>query len=188
MPRTCTVCTHRDREDIDRSLLAGDAFRHIAARSGTSTGALQRHKAEHIAHALLKANDDRESAHGNSLLDQVRELQVRAMSILDKAEQAGDLRTAIAAIGQCKSVLALVAQVTPAEEPPEPPAAAMFSLNQVFVGAPSSGLTPMSDGTYPEMAGYIEGRRIPIEPGSQIGERGPGPWGSRQRPFAGDEE
>ena len=188
MPRTCTVCNHRDREEIDSALLGGEAFRNLAKRFATSPTALFRHKRQHIPLALARANEDRESAHGNSLLDQVQQLQVRAMSILDKAEQAGDLRTALAAIGQAKGVLSLRAQVTPAEEPPEPPAAAIFSLNEVFVGAPSSGLTPMSDGTYPEMAGYIEGRRIPIEPDRQIGERRPGPWGSRQRTSARDEE
>ena len=44
MPRTCTVCTHLKREAIDQALVSGEPFRHIAAQTGTSTGALQRHE------------------------------------------------------------------------------------------------------------------------------------------------
>ena len=179
MPRTCTVCTHAEREAIDQALLGGEAFRNIAKRFATSPSAMFRHKREHIPLSLAKANEARESAHGDSLLDQVQDLQSRTMAILDQAEEAGDLRTALAAIGQAKGVLSLLVQVAPSEEQPEPDDAATFTLNQLFVGAPQARLTPMSDGTYPPMKGYIQGRRIPLTPDRQIAERGVGPWGPR---------
>jgi len=34
-----------------------------------------------------------------------------------------------------------------------------FTMNQVFVGAPDKKLDPMSDGTYPPIRGFIDGRR-----------------------------
>ena len=112
MPRTCTICIHPARSSIDQDLIARVPFRHIAAQTGTSTTALQRHKRDHIPLTLRKAHDAEEVAHAGTLLDQIRELQSRAMRILDTAEEAGDLRTALAAIGQARGVLELQAKMT----------------------------------------------------------------------------
>ena len=112
MPRTCTICTHPERQAIEHALLRQEPFRHIAARTGTSTAALQRHKRDHIPLSLRKAQDAEEIAQADTLLDQIQELRIRAMGILEQAERAGDLRTALAAIGQAKGVLELQARVT----------------------------------------------------------------------------
>ncbi len=91
MPRTCTVCTHPDRNGIDNALLGGEPFRHIAKRTGTSTGSLQRHKKDHIAQSLSLALEVREQAHGESVLSQVEGLRDRTIAILDRAEQEAAL-------------------------------------------------------------------------------------------------
>ncbi len=78
MPRTCTVCSHRDREAIDQALVSGEPFRHIATRTGTSTAALQRHKHDHVPRSLAKAKEAQELAHADGLLDRVRWLCGRA--------------------------------------------------------------------------------------------------------------
>ena len=85
------------------------------------------------------------------------------MGILAQAERAGDLRTALAAIGQAKGVLSLFAQVSPSEQQPEPHAAATFTLNQVIVIPPPSRLTPLADGTYPPVSGFKDGWLIAAE-------------------------
>ena len=111
MPRSCTVCTHEARAQIDRALVAGEAFRHIAARFDTSTGALQRHKADHLPVKLAKAQEAEEVAQADDLLEQVRDLQGRALAILDKAEEAGELRTALSAIREARGNLELLAKL-----------------------------------------------------------------------------
>ncbi len=110
MPRVCSVCTHEQRADIDSALLAEEPYRHIAARYGTSTGALQRHR-EHIPVHLAKAKDAEEITQADTLLEQVRNLQTRALSILDRADEAGDLRTALGAIREARSNLELLAKL-----------------------------------------------------------------------------
>jgi hypothetical protein len=110
MPRSCTVCSHPERGLIDDALLAGAAYRHIAARFNVSTGALQRHR-EHIPFHLLKAQDAAEVAHADNLLEQVKHLQSRALTILDKAEASGDLRTALSAIREARGNLELLAKL-----------------------------------------------------------------------------
>ncbi len=110
MPRVCTICTHEKRADIDSALLAEEPYRHIATRYGTSTGALQRHR-EHLPVHLAKAKDAEEMTQADTLLEQVRNLQTRALSILDRADDSGDLKTALAAIREARSNLELLGKL-----------------------------------------------------------------------------
>ncbi len=105
MPRTCTVCSHRDREAIDQALVSGEPFRHIATRTGTSTAALQRHKHDHVPRSLAKAKEAQELAHADGLLDRVRWLCGRAEGFLAETEAIqrearaeGDKRLAVLAV------------------------------------------------------------------------------------------
>lgn len=110
MPRTCTICTHESAPEIDRALLDGEPYRHIATRYGTSTGALQRHR-EHLPNQLVKAKEAEEVTQADTLLEQVRSLQTRALSILDRADESGDLKTALAAIREARSNLELLGKL-----------------------------------------------------------------------------
>lgn len=110
MPRTCTVCTHPERPEIDRALLSGEPYRNIAQRFGTSPTALYRHK-EHLPNELVKAKEAEEVADADNLLEQVKSLQTRAISILDRADVAGDLRTALSAIREARGNLELLAKL-----------------------------------------------------------------------------
>src|SRR5579864_4085383 len=109
MPRTCTICRHERCQEIDRALVAGESYRHIAARYDTSTGTLQRHK-EHLPGKLVKAHEAREVAQADSLLDQVRHLTNEAREILGnvKATQPG---TAVQAVRAALHALELQAKI-----------------------------------------------------------------------------
>jgi hypothetical protein len=112
MPRTCTVCRLPDRDSVDTALVDGKlALRDVAKLHSVSLSALQRHKTQHIPKTLSRAVETTETTRGTSLLAQVRELQARAETILDKAEHGGDLRTAITAMRELRSVLDLLGRV-----------------------------------------------------------------------------
>lgn len=111
MPRTCTICTHTERAAIDRELVTGDAYRHIASRYGVSTTALQRHKADHLPPALAQAKQAEAVADADDLLRQVAALRSKALSLLLKAEQAGDFRTALAGIREARGCVELLARM-----------------------------------------------------------------------------
>jgi hypothetical protein len=110
--RRCTICDHPECQAIDRALIEGTAKRRIASQFGVSEAAVRRHeKAGHVSAAMAKARDAADAAHGDDLLAQCRELQDKALGILSKAERAGDLRTAIAAIREGRSCLELLARL-----------------------------------------------------------------------------
>ncbi len=112
MPRRCTACTHPELEDINYALVAGDAsLRTIADRWSVSKTALIRHKEEHIPSHLAKAEGAREIARADGLLDQVRDLRDKALSILTQAERAGELRTALQGVREARGCLELMAKL-----------------------------------------------------------------------------
>jgi len=110
-PRTCTVCTHPELEAINRSLVEGTPNRRIASQYDVTERAVRNHKAAHLPAALAKAQEAREVAHADELLSDVRSLQERVLTILDKAEASGDLRTALSAIREARGNLELLAKL-----------------------------------------------------------------------------
>ncbi len=93
MPRTCTVCSHKEREGIDKALLADEPYRHIASRFGTSTGALQRHRAEHLPATMVKAQEQADVRHAIDVVTQLKAINGATLAILKEArdDKNGDL-------------------------------------------------------------------------------------------------
>jgi hypothetical protein len=92
-------------------LVTGAPYRSVAKQFGLSESAVYRHKADHLPSHLLKARELKEVAQADDLLDQVRHLQAHALDILERAEKAGDLRTALAAISQARGNLELLGKL-----------------------------------------------------------------------------
>jgi DNA-binding transcriptional ArsR family regulator len=113
VPRKCTICEHPEREAIEAALVAGElSNRRIATHYGVTEAALRRHvSAGHIPQRLVKAQEAAEAASADTLLAQVKGLQARALAILDKAEAAGDLKTALSAIREVRGNLELLAKL-----------------------------------------------------------------------------
>jgi hypothetical protein len=86
-------------------------YREIAERYGTSATALHRHKKEHLPLELVKAQEAQEVAQAGTLLGQIMDLQTRTLSILQRAEKAGDLRTALQAVREARGNLELLARM-----------------------------------------------------------------------------
>jgi len=105
------VCDHPQRHNIDETLVTGAPYRGVAKRFGLSESAVYRHKTEHLPAHLLKAKEVEEVAQADDLLEQVRHLQAHALDILERAENSGDLRTALAAISQARGNLELLGKL-----------------------------------------------------------------------------
>ncbi len=111
MSRVCTVCTHPDAVLINEALIIdGTSNRAVARQYDLSKDALRSHR-EHIPQLLLEASQAMEVADADDLLAQVRDLQRRSLVILEKAEDAGELRTALSAIAQARGNLELLGRL-----------------------------------------------------------------------------
>lgn len=105
MPRPCTVCRHDERALIDAALVSGTPARQLAARYGLSDDSVSRHNAAHLPVRLVQAAAAGEAAQADDLLAEVRKRTDRVARLADVAEglirrayEAGDLRTAAAAV------------------------------------------------------------------------------------------
>jgi hypothetical protein len=105
------VCDHPERHSIDEILVTGAPYRSVAKQFELSESAVYRHKTQHLPTYLLKAREAAEVAQADDLLNQVRSLQTHVLDILERAEKAGDLRTALAAISQARGNLELLGKL-----------------------------------------------------------------------------
>jgi len=119
MTRTCTVCNHKDIEEINRRLINKEAYRDIAGQYKLSKSAVERHfngnpdknEPGHIAELLSKSSDINEIVTAYSLLKKVKDEEdfVREMRIL--AATDGDIKVALAAVDRALKCIELYARV-----------------------------------------------------------------------------
>jgi len=112
MARTCTICAHANRQEIDAALATKQTSNTaLASIFDVTEAAIRRHAARHLPATLTKAQAAREVTQADNLLAQVSDLQQRTLAILTTAEEAGDLRVALGAIGQARANLELLARL-----------------------------------------------------------------------------
>jgi hypothetical protein len=118
MPRSCPICDHEDLDEINAALASNERIRTIAERWSVRKTALMRHRNEHLPYSAIEAKEAEakeaeakeaeEDALGDDLLDQVRDLQERALATLEEAEEAEELNAALRAIREVKGNLELM--------------------------------------------------------------------------------
>ncbi len=105
MPRTCTVCPHRD--EVDRRLLERAPLRNIAKQFSVSSASLFRHN-KHISKTLSNSRQEAEILRADGLMEHLNHLTAEAARLKQKAEQAKDYRTALAGVREMSRLLELV--------------------------------------------------------------------------------
>jgi len=114
MPRTCTLCSHPERPEIDRALVGGASNRSIALHLGVSHMAVQRHRA-HLSARLVRAREAKAEREARSLLDQMDEHLARAKDVLDRVvPKQGRIRAfeAAAALREVRETLMSIGKLT----------------------------------------------------------------------------
>ncbi len=112
MPRSCTICGHAARTEIDKALAAGESTGQLAGRYRTiDERAIRRHRSNHLPAKLVLAEKAAEVAEAGDLLSQVQGLQARTLAILEAAEASSEHRTALGAIREARSNLELLAKL-----------------------------------------------------------------------------
>ncbi|MBF0154393.1 MAG: hypothetical protein HQL64_11695 [Magnetococcales bacterium] len=111
MARPCSVCTHKARNAIDKGLVAGEPFRALERQFGVSRDALRRHKADHIPAVVAQAQQAAVVAQGDTLLDQLGQLQESARRLGEKAEKEKKFGVALMAVRELVRIVELMAKL-----------------------------------------------------------------------------
>ena len=111
MPRSCSVCDHEALAEINRALAASEPLRNIASRWAVSKMDLIRHRNYHLRVSAIMGQEGEKVTHSNDLLDQIRDLQARTQSILDRAGEAEELSVALRGIREARHNMKLLANL-----------------------------------------------------------------------------
>jgi len=150
MPRTCTICDHPKRFEIDVALATKSAgFRKLATAYKVHESALYRH-ARNCSMTLHKAMkeimaDALGRAESRTILQQMAALHQRALAILARAEAADELDTALRAVRECRGNLELLARLDGTLTPASAPATGPITIQVQYVDRPTvvqPGSTP----------------------------------------------
>lgn len=84
MPQVCTICTHPQREEIDRLIVAGEeSNRRIAAQFSIAETSLRRHAGNHLPDVLIEAEEAKAEAHRRNLIAEVDKIALRVNLMYD---------------------------------------------------------------------------------------------------------
>ena len=139
---TCRTCRAEDRDEIDLALLSGQGLRSIADQFDISKTSLIRHRNAHISESMVSSKRAEELTRADVLVATAAGLLDRAVSLLNQAEAAQDVRGATGALKECRATVELLSKLKP--EPyddsltPSPLQVAQWTeiAAQEFVGRP----------------------------------------------------
>jgi len=108
MAGRCSVCRHPDLAEIDAALVEGQSSQKIVAHYGSlSRPAVQRHKERHLPEKLVRAKQVRDLTEAGELLSRVLSVEQRARRLSIRAEDEGDIKTALQGIDRVLRSLTL---------------------------------------------------------------------------------
>jgi hypothetical protein len=111
MPRTCTICTHPERAEIESQIVAGVPYRNIAKQYGNSPAALVRHVSEHISQEIQASQVAKEEAQALDVVKQLREVNAVTLAIMKEARADKKNGMALFAIDRVQKQLELQAKL-----------------------------------------------------------------------------
>ena len=111
MPRHCKICTHPDREQIDRDLLGSQGQVAIAAKHGIAQSSVSRHLRLHLAPVMLNALGRYEETDVGRLRSWVVGLTELAVIGALKAERQDDHAATRGFIAEARKAIELTARL-----------------------------------------------------------------------------
>jgi len=112
VPRTCTICEHPERADIDRALSGGWPIARTAATFGISPDALKRHKANHVLPEMRGKLAGDPDLKDFEPLAEMKNLYARISGFLDKAEAADSWPAVVKFHAEARKDLELLAKLS----------------------------------------------------------------------------
>jgi uncharacterized protein YllA (UPF0747 family) len=110
VPRTCTICTHEQRPEIDAALLNETPLRDMARRYATSKDALARHR-DHLPKQLVKAQEQEDVSQAIDVVKQLKAINGATLAILKEARADKNGELALKAVDRIQRQLELQAKL-----------------------------------------------------------------------------
>jgi hypothetical protein len=111
MAMKCSICTHSERDAIEKAILAGQSNSSIASKYGMSVTSVRRHRDNHLPEHLAKAKEAEQVTKADDLISDLQYLRDKAIMFLEKAEKAEDMRAAAPLISSAVKVIETLAEV-----------------------------------------------------------------------------
>lgn len=162
MPIPCSICTHPEREAIDLALVSGTAKRVIACQWHVGRESVRRHALHHVSPALAALQAEREHDGATSLLDQVTALVQRTERLLDTAEGAGSITTALGCVREIRGLLELQGKAS-GELDTRPVTVVNLQTAPEWLAMRAVILSALM--AYPEARSCVSGRLLELESG-----------------------
>ena len=104
MARTCIICSHPKRSEIDAAIVGNAVMQEIATTFGVSRFALIRHRC-HVIELRAKSQETQAASKNEIILANVMELEEETRDLLAKAKRANDRKIMLAAIDRLTGLL-----------------------------------------------------------------------------------
>jgi len=144
MGRTCTICSHEKRAEIDIDIASGKSYRVISRQFSIGHDSIQRHASEHIQETIKQTQVAKEEAHGLDVVKQLQIINTITLAILQEA-RTGKMHTlALSAIDRVQKQIELQAKLLGDIDKPTP------QVQDGFV-IPSDAFTHLSAATRMEI-------------------------------------
>lgn len=102
MGMPCSICSHERHGEIDQAIIANEPIAQIARKFGVSRPAINRHREAHLPVTLAAARDTLDTSIDDNIFDRLVKKRKRADSIAHQAHEAGNFRTAVAALAEAR--------------------------------------------------------------------------------------
>src|ERR671932_1577984 len=89
MPRPCTICTHEQRDEIERAVVLQTRYRKVATLYAVSESAISRHVRDHILPYMARVREAECMERAATLVDRLDEITSETRAILRAAREEG---------------------------------------------------------------------------------------------------
>lgn len=111
MAGACSICTHKDRQSIDREIVAGHTLTKIARKYDISYDVLIKHKSEHITRQMATANAMKLQKQALDVFGELENMIVGIKTIVDKARSKNQDGKYLAATRELRNSLELLSRI-----------------------------------------------------------------------------
>jgi hypothetical protein len=119
MSRTCTICNHPQRAQLEAAIAANVSNRRIATQFSTSEAAIRRHTSEHIAETIKQTQVAKVEAQSIDVVKQLKTINAVTIAILNEARAGKMHALALSAIDRVQKQIELQAKLLGAIDKPQ---------------------------------------------------------------------